>query len=131
MESDSISTSCFAGLRERGSGRFSLLLAVAFTAALVYLAFLVIPPCLANFELQDAMRNEVLFAYTAHKPESQIRDEIFRDVKRLGIPAQERDIQVQWSVDGLRVSLKYDVPLNLPGMRYALTFHPHAFDRLM
>jgi hypothetical protein len=52
-------------------------------------------------------------------------------VKKLGIPARQQDIEVQWSADGLRISVTYDVPPNLPGFPYALTFHPHADNRVM
>jgi hypothetical protein len=120
-----------AGSRQCGAGRFNLLLAVTFTAVLVYAGYLVIPPCIANFELEDAMQNEVRIAYLGHQPDMQIQDDIFKETKNLGIPVRRQDIRVQWSGDGVRISVDYDVPLNLPGYRYLLTFHPHADSRLI
>jgi hypothetical protein len=92
------------------------------TVALVYAAIFVIPPCLANFGLQNALRNDVLFAYSGRKPEDQIRAEVFQEVKRRGIPVRREDIEVHWSAEGLRVAVKYNVPLNIPGVPYSITF---------
>lgn len=115
--------------RERGGSKIKGLLALILLFALVYCSWRIVPPFLNNYQLEDAMKTEARFALAQRKTEDDIRDDIFTKVKDLGIPAPRENILID-NVDGaLRISLDYNVPVDLPGYQLNLHFHPQGDNR--
>jgi hypothetical protein len=114
---------------ERGGSKIKGLLALIILVGMVYCGWRIVPPFLNNYQLEDAMKTEARFALAQRKTEDDIRDDIFYKVKDLGIPARRENIVID-NVDGaLRISLDYNVPVDLPGYQFNLHFHPQGDNR--
>lgn len=117
--------------RERGGAKIKGLLALIIVSSMVYCGWRIVPPFLNNYQLEDAMKTEARYATVPgmSKTEDQIREDIFRQIKDLGIPASRESILID-NVDGaLRISLDYNVPVDLPGYQLNLHFHPQGDSR--
>lgn len=115
--------------QERGGARLKLVLAVLVLFSLLYTGWEVIPPYVANYQLQDSIQNEARFAAVNKRTQDDIQDDIFRRIKDLGIPARRQDIRVESINGGLRITVDYAVPIDLPGYSFQLEFHPQADNR--
>lgn len=115
--------------QERGGAKIKGLLALLIFAGIVYCGWMVVPPFFNNYQLEDAMKTEARFALAQRKTEEDIREDIYSKVKDLGIPAPRENILID-NVDGaLRISLDYNVPVDLPGYQFNLHFHPQGDNR--
>ncbi len=115
--------------QQRGGVRLKLILAVLVLFSLLYIAWKVIPPYFANYQLEDSMRNEARFAAVNKRTQEDIQDDIFRKIKDLDIPARREDIKVETISGGLSITVNYAVPIDLPGYTFELRFHPQADNR--
>jgi hypothetical protein len=92
----------------------------------VYVGAKLIPPYFANYQFQDAVKNEAtLDAYTT-KTESDIREVIFRKAQDLEIPISKEGIVVQrQGFQGsavINIRAPYVVHVDLPGYPMDLNF---------
>jgi hypothetical protein len=98
--------------RERGAGRFKAILWTFVLLLLVFVAYKLVPVYVAKYELQDKMTATARFATVNRRSDDQIRDEIFKEVQDLDIPAHREDIHVENSTSLVRISLEYAVPVD-------------------
>lgn len=116
--------------RERGGARLKTLAAVLVLFALIYSGWMIIPPYFDNYQLQDSMENEARFAAVNRRTDDDIREDIFRRIKDLGIPARRQDIRVDHPDGSLRITVNYEVSIDLLGYPFQLPpFHPQADNR--
>lgn len=116
--------------RERGAGYAKAFLWLAVLAIVVYLCFKIIPHFLNNVALQDYMITESRFATYQRKPDSEIRETIFKKATNLEIDWIKReDIRVETSQGRVKISIEYTVPVELPGYTLNLKFSPVADNR--
>ena len=112
---------------ERGASRVKAVLGLLIFIALVYLAVKLIPPYVNNYQLQDKMVEEARFAGVNRKDADSVREDVFKLVKDLEIPARKEDIHVEpIGVGNVRITLDYTVVVNVPGHEFHLEFHPQA-----
>jgi hypothetical protein len=113
--------------REYGAGRTKTILSLLILAAMVYVAVKVIPPYVNNFELQDAMKTEARFAAVNRKSSEEVREDVYKKIKELGIPAKAENIRVEGLPNsGMRITVTYKVVVDLPGYGLVLNFEPTA-----
>jgi hypothetical protein len=67
----------------------------------------------AEYELKDKMEEQARFAIVNRYSEDQIRDNIFRVIQDLDIPAKREDIKVANTNHGIAISVDYTVPVDL------------------
>ncbi|MHB8756192.1 MAG: hypothetical protein ACYC92_14755, partial [Candidatus Acidiferrales bacterium] len=79
---------------EQGGARIKSLIVLILLGAFVFCCIKIIPSYLANYELQDSMRQMAAYASAYRKQDSDIRSDVEKKVKELGIPADSKDIQV-------------------------------------
>jgi hypothetical protein len=106
--------------------------AVLWTAALVfgvYATYKIIPVYIAEYQLADKMQEEARFAVVNRYNEDQIRDVIYHEVQDLEIPAKKEDIKVLASLQVVRISLDYTVPVDLLFYRMQLHFNPTSENK--
>jgi len=115
-------------LPQRGSSKLNLLFALVFVAAIIFAVWKIIPPYIANYQLQDAMESESRFALNEipKKSVDDIREDVWQKVKDLGVPAKREDIKVSVVSGQVDISLDYTVPISLAVYQFDLSFHPHA-----
>ncbi len=116
--------------RERGGARLKTLLALLVLFGLVYAGWKLLPPYINDYQLKDSMETEARFAAVNRRTEDDIREDIFRKIKDLGIPARRQDIRVDYPDGALRITVDYVVPIDLlPGYSFQLQFHPQVDNR--
>jgi hypothetical protein len=116
-------------LCERGASRLKGILWLVILAALAYGLYKSVPHFFANYQLEDSMRTAARFANVQRKTEDELRDDIYRKVQELDIPARREDIKVELTSRNCRISVKYAVEVQLPGYKLVLNFNPVADNR--
>ena len=118
------------GGSQRGEGRFK---AIVFTAVIVvgiFLAFKLVPPYVAEYQLQDKMQEMARFGIVNRYSEEQIRDNMFKVVQDLDIQGVKReDIKVAVTQSLVKVSLEYSVPVDLLVYSTELHFSPSSENK--
>jgi Domain of unknown function (DUF4845) len=94
----------------------------AFLIAAVFVAFKVVPAYVANYQLKDKMTEQATFAIVNHYTEDQIKDNIFKTIQDLDIPATRDDVKVRNTGTGLAISVSYSVPVDLMVYKTDLNF---------
>ena len=96
--------------------------------ATVYLCAELIPPFFANYEFQDAIKNEATMSTYSTKPEEAIRETVFKAAQDLEIPVTKDQIKVQRNgatgSGTLLIETHYTVHVSLPGYPLDLEFDP-------
>jgi len=114
---------------QQGEGKAK---ALAFTAILffaVFVAFKLLPPYLAEYELADKMQELARFAVVNRYSDEQIREHVFKEVKNLEIPLNREDIKVEASPEKVKISVDYRVPIDLFVYHLELHFTPSSQDK--
>ena len=117
-----------AQIGEKGGTKINLVITLMILGAMVFAAVKVVPVYFANYEFQDSLDSESRFALTGYPKRSveDVRDDVFKKVQDLDIPAKREDIQVSMDNGSVSISLDYSVPIDLAVYQFALQFHPHA-----
>ena len=55
-----------------------------------------------------------------------IRDDVWKKARELGIPAKREDIRITVTNGAVEIGLDYSVPIDLKVYQFTLQFHPHA-----
>ncbi len=111
---------------ERGGARIKTLIVLIVLGSAVFCAVKIVPPYFANYQLQDSMRQEAAYASASRKKDDDIRADIEKKVKELGIPADSNEIQVSDDAGNVKISVDYTVPVDLAVYQLQLHFHPQA-----
>jgi hypothetical protein len=115
---------------QRGGAKAKTLLALLILAALVFSAIKIVPLYVNNYDMQDAMLQEVRFVIDPQtgrtKSEDDIRQDIEKKAAELGIPATDSNVHVLDESGHIRVSIDYTITVNLVVYQLQLHFHPQA-----
>jgi hypothetical protein len=111
---------------QRGGGKLKALVYTAVLIAAVYSAVKVVPAFVAEYQLKDKMSEQARFAVVNRYTEEQIRDNIFKTIQDLDIPAKREDVKVQNTNHGLEISVNYSVPVDLMVYKTELNFSPSS-----
>jgi hypothetical protein len=111
---------------ERGGSKLKTVLALLIVGFLIFSGVKIIPAYFANYQLQDSMQTEARFAISNRKGEEEIREDIWKKVQELEIPAKRESIKVSSSQGSVTISLDYMIPVDLRVYQFNLEFHPHA-----
>jgi hypothetical protein len=107
---------------ERGEGRLKAFVYTAILVIGVYLAFKLVPLYVAQYQLKDKMEEQARFAVVNRYTDDQIRDNLFRVIQDLDIPAKREDIKVASTNHGISISVAYTVPVDLLVYKTDLNF---------
>ena len=104
--------------------RVKALLGLALVVAGFYLAWTLLPPWFANYQLQDAFENEArLDSYNPYKTDADIKNSLVKAARDLDIPLKAEDVQVSRDGPNLVISASYTVHVDLPGYPFDWNFH--------
>lgn len=110
--------------------RVKALLGLVVVVAGFYLAWELLPPWFANYQLQDALDNEArLDSYNPYKTDADIKAAIAKTARDLDIPLKAEDVQVSRDGPNLIISASYTVHINLPGYSFDWHFNPATKNR--
>jgi len=111
---------------ERGGGLLKALFWTAILVAACYVAYKEVPPRINDYQLQDKMREEAMFAATSRRTAEEVRKAVYEKVQDLGLPVTKEAIQVEVDNRGCRINLEYTIPIDLIVYQHQLHFHPSA-----
>jgi hypothetical protein len=112
------------GRSERGEGKLKALIYTAFLVLGVYVAVKVVPLYVSDYQLKDKISEQARFAVVNRYTEDQIRDNIFKVIQDLDIPAQREDVKVAKTNHGIVISVNYTVPVDFVMYKTELNFSP-------
>src|SRR5713226_9082735 len=126
MPTDGIRNRCTPLRRrfERGEGKLKGIIIAAVVVLAIYAAFKILPAYVNDYQLSDKMQEQARFAVVNRYSEEQIRDNIFKVVQDLEIPAKRDAIKVSASNAVVKVSMEYTVPVDLFFYHMDLHFSP-------
>jgi hypothetical protein len=110
------------------SNKLNLIFTLAVLAMMLFAAVKIAPVYFANYQFQDSLESESRFALTGYPKKSadDVRDDIWKKAKELGIPADKDAIHVALDNGSVDLGLDYSVPIDLAFYQFTLQFHPHA-----
>jgi hypothetical protein len=115
---------------QRGEGKMK---AVVFTAVIVlgiFLAFKLVPPYVSEYQLQDKMQEQARFGIVNRYTEEQVRDNVFKVAQDLDLQMIKReDIKVSVSLQTVKISLEYTVPVDMFFYSTELHFSPSSENK--
>jgi hypothetical protein len=111
---------------QRGEGRLKALAYLAVLIAGVYTAVKVVPAYVQEYELKDKITEQAKFAVVNRYTDDQIKDNIYKTIQDLDIPAKRDDVKVAATNHGIRISVEYTVPVDLIVYKTDLTFTPSS-----
>ncbi|HKT46510.1 MAG TPA: hypothetical protein VJP87_03215 [Candidatus Acidoferrales bacterium] len=114
---------------EKGEGKLKALIYTVIFVAAIYAAFKTVPAYVSEYQLADKMQEQARFAVVNRYNEDQIRDNVFRMVQDLDIPAKREDIKVVATMAVVKISLDYTVPVDLLVYRFDLHFSPSSENK--
>ena len=116
---------------QRGEGKLKSILVLVLVVLAIYSAIKVVPPYVNDYQLSDKMQEQARFAVVNRYTEEQIRENIFKEVTDLGIPAKKEDIKVLSTNSVVRISLEYTVPVDLLMYHLELHFKPNSENKAL
>jgi len=114
---------------QHGGGRLKAILYMLVLVIGVYVAFKVVPAYVAEYQLSDKMQEQARYAVVNRYSPDQIRDNIYKEVQDLDIPAKREDIKVSATQQVVKISVDYTVPVDLLFYSTELHFSPSSEDK--
>lgn len=111
---------------EQGGARIKSLIVLVIFGAFIFCCVKIVPLYFANYQLQDSMQQMATYASVTRKQDDDIRADVEKKLKQLGIPADSKDIQVSDVSGNVHISVDYTVPVDLAVYQLQLHFHPQA-----
>lgn len=116
---------------ERGEGKLKSILIVAVIVLAIYAAVKIIPPYVNDYQLSDKMQEQARFAVVNRYTEEQIRENIFKAVQDLEVPAKREDIKIVATNSVVKISMQYTVPVDLLMYHIELHFSPSSENKAL
>ncbi len=116
---------------ERGEGRLKGILILVVVVLAIYAAIKIVPAYVNEYQLSDKMQEQARFALVNRYSEDQIRDNIYKVVQDLDIPAKREDIKIVANNSIVKISLDYSVPVDVLMYHTDLHFSPNSEDKAL
>ena len=114
---------------ERGAGKLKAIIYTVAFLLIIYSALKILPAYVSEYQLTDKMQEQARFAIVNRYTDEQIRDNVYRVMQDLEIPAKREDIKVTATQNGVKISLDYTVPVDLFFYRTELHFSPSSENK--
>lgn len=111
---------------ENGGSRLKTLLVLLIVFAMGYGAVKIVPIYVTNYQLQDSMQEEATFASVNRKSADDIKADMQKKIRNLGIAVDPGNIQVTADSGNVTIALEYTIPVDLTVYQLQLHFHPQA-----
>ena len=114
---------------ERGAGKLKSIVVLAIVLLIIYSAVKIVPAYVTDYQLSDKMQEQARYAVVNRYSEEQIRDNIFKAVQDLEVPAKRDAIKVTASNAVVKISMEYTVPVDLFFYHLDLHFSPSSENK--
>ena len=119
------------GHREAGFLSVAGILTLLFVGAVIFAAFKLLPPYIANYQFQDSLNNIARTATYSRASETEIRDQILAEARNAGVALDASQVTVARSGANLNVGAEYVVTVDLLVRQVNLEFAPSAGNRII
>ena len=116
---------------ERGEGRLKGILVVVIVVLAIYTAWKVVPVYVNEYQLSDKMQEQARYAVVNRYNEEQIRENVFKVIQDLDIPAKREDIKVVSTNSVVKISLEYSVPVDVLMYHTDIHFSPNSENKAL
>jgi hypothetical protein len=116
---------------ERGAGKLKSVLFLAVVLLIIYSAIKIVPAYVTDYQISDKMQEQARYAVVNRYTEDQIRDNIFKVVQDLEIPAKRDAIKVSANNSVVKISMEYTVPIDLFFYHLDLHFAPSSENKAL
>jgi hypothetical protein len=116
---------------EWGAGKVKAVIVLAILLLIVYSAVKIVPAYVADYQLSDKMQEQARFAVVNRYSEEQIRDNVFKFMQELEIPAKRDAIRVTAGSSMVKISMEYTVPVDLFFYHLDLHFSPSSENKAL
>jgi hypothetical protein len=114
---------------QTGASKLKAIIYTLVFLLLIYTAFKIVPAFVSEYELTDKMQEQARFAVVNRYTDEQIRDNVYKVVQDLDIPARREDIKVIATQSGVKIWMDYTVPVDLFFYRAELHFSPSSENK--
>ncbi len=114
---------------QRGFISFSTILGLVIVVGTVFTAIRLLPPYIANYQLQDSIDNIARTATYSQITDQELKRQVMRQASDLGIQVTDRQVIAQKSGGSVNIAITYEVPVNLLARQVVLKFAPAAGNR--
>jgi hypothetical protein len=113
-----------------GGGGLKAILYTAVLIIAVFVAYKVLPPYVAEYQLADKMQEQARFAIVNRYTDEQIRDNVFKVAQDLDIETvKKEDIKVVATQSIVKISVDYTVPVDFMVYSTELHFSPSSENK--
>lgn len=109
--------------KARGGGKLNALIGLVILVSLFVGGVKLIPIYINAYEFRDAMRSQAKFAGVDRKSHEQVREELYKKARDLGLPLQREQIHVTSAPGGIAVAARFAVPVDLIAFQHTLNFN--------
>lgn len=106
--------------------RWRIAAAVVLLAGLALFAILFLPIYFHNLEFQNFVADVAARSDSASKSDDLLRTWVLDRAHQLDLPVRSGDVKIAHSPDGMRIDVRYQVRVDLPGYTVNLHFYPGA-----
>jgi hypothetical protein len=114
---------------QRGEGKLKAIIVTAILIMGVMAGVKVIPPYVAEYQLNDKIQEIARFGIVNHDSEEQIKDKVFKTMEDLEIPATKDNIKVTAGSSRVTIAVDYTVPVDILFYHVDLHFTPSSENR--
>lgn len=114
---------------QRGEGKFKALFTLVILVLGIYCAVKLVPPYVAEYQLSDKIQEQARFAIVNRYTEEQIRENVWKVMQDLEIPAKREDIKIVANMQTVKIAIDYIVPVDLLSYRVDLHFTPSSENK--
>lgn len=115
--------------RDRGEGKFKAIFVLVILILAIYSAVKLLPPYIAEYQLSDKIQEQARFAIVNHNTEEQIRENVYKVIQDLEIPARKQDIKIVSNDQVVKITVDYTVPVDLLYYHVDLHFTPSSENK--
>ncbi len=94
--------------------------------AFIYMAAMIIPVLVNEYQFQDSLQNIARFASVNRKSSEQIQKSVLDEAQKEDLPVQAEDIKVESIAGNIKINVDYSVTVDLKVYQWTLNFHPAA-----
>jgi len=114
---------------ERGQGKLKAIIVTAILLLGVIAGVKVIPPYVAEYQLNDKIQEIARFGIVEHSTEDQLKDKVMKTIEDLEIPATKENIKVTAGTQRVTISVDYTVPVDIFFYHVDLHFTPSSENK--
>ena len=112
-----------------------LIIGLIVFALLAVVGFKVVPVYFANYQFEDAIKNEALQSTYSTRSEDDIRESVIKQARSYDIPLTPKQVRVTRvgaNITGsLTIDVEYSVPIDIFGYSTTLEFHPTTKNKAL